>query len=655
MYKKILIAVSLIILMVSVPALAIDKLELSTAQYFPAPGSDNRDRGDNLAVLLLDGDAATGSATTSGFTSNANGEQCVGLALGAVGEVSRLRMNKEPIYGGLDIWVYYTQDTDADLGQRTWKPVAGLTNGYEGNELISLGFAGATVSGNKIEGELHTGWFSVTFDPVYATGIAIGFLASPVVGNVDYVHVWLYEAELYGISRGASAPIPADGTPSAPVDTDLSWTPGTDLTEQSVYFGSDPDALDQVADGDGTLTTVANATLGGPFPPNTTYFWRVDGIFEPNSFQGATWSFTTSGKTSEPVPADGVHADGPSVVLSWTGGLGMMYDVHFGTDPETLSQIEDDLVVETTMVDSLAEVTEYFWRVDTYDTGGALISQGDIWSFGTTGLYHHWRMDEDPNVSTVAQDYGPGGVSGTLSATGVESVYDPDRGWCLDFSGTGGTADDGMVTFFPVPFDPEDANSPAEGLVLNGKPFTVSIWGKKDNAISAGHEMMLCYDLAWIGGTGNALTVGFWYGGLNDMPGPVGAYNDEWNMYTVTYDNVPGVLTLYINGYPVSSETFAPGRQFVYGGYPLWTIGKRYGDLGHPFDGRLQDARVYLGALSDCDVLDLYARTTPEDEWLCCEKPEFDFNGDCKVDLADFATLAAQWMTCGRLPVEACY
>jgi hypothetical protein len=658
MYKKLLVAGSLIALMVSAPAWAIQELDISKAQYFPAPGSDNRDRGDNMTALLLDDDTNTFSYTTSGYTSNANGEQCVGVSLGAPGEVSRVRIYKAPVYGGLDIWVYYTTDTDADLGQRTWQPVTGLTNGYEGNELIDLPVPGTTVSGNKIEGELHTGWFSVTCDPVYATGIAIGFLASPLVGNPDFLHVQLHEWELYGVRRGASAPTPSDEALGVSADTDLGWTPGVGLTGQNVYFGLDPDPNSLVASGDGTLATVSNATLGGPFPPNTTYFWRVDGEAtptDPNTYPGIPWSFTTSGKAGDPTPADDSFASGPSVVLSWTGGSGMEYDVYFGTDSQAMSQIGDDLAVETTQVDSLADVTEYFWRVDTYEAGGgALISLGDVWSFTTTGLYHHWKIDE-PNYyvdPSKVHDFGPGGATGTISDTGVDWVNDSERGWCLDFSGTAGLSNDGMVTFFSEPYDPNNDT----GINLNGKPFTVSIWGKKDNAISAGTEMMFTYDWVWFGGAGNAVTAGFWYADLSDLSSPAGYYNDKWNMYTVTFDNIASVLTLYINGYPVNSALYGGGKQFAYGGDPLWTLGKRYPDLSHSFDGRLQDTRVYLGALSDCEVLGLYVTTTPEEEWVCCEseRPAFDLDGNCKVDLADFADFAAQWLACGRLPVEAC-
>ena len=189
---------------------AIQELEISSAQHFPAPGSEDQDRLEALTSLLLDDDLNTVACLTRSGTTNKHGQQCLGFDLTVPAEVSRLRINKKIYHGGgLDIWVYYTTDTDADLGRRTWKPVTGLTNGYLGTERITLGYSEASPSGNKIEGERHDGWFSVTFDPVYATGVAMGFMGNATIGT-EYLHPLIREAELYGVKRGASAPVPAD-------------------------------------------------------------------------------------------------------------------------------------------------------------------------------------------------------------------------------------------------------------------------------------------------------------------------------------------------------------------------------------------------------------------------------------------------------------
>jgi hypothetical protein len=32
-----------------------------------------------------------------------------------------------------------------------------------------------------------------------------------------------------------------------------------------------------------------------------------------------------------------------------------------------------------------------------------------------------------------------------------------------------------------------------------------------------------------------------------------------------------------------------------------------------------------------------------------------DLNGDCKVDMQDFAIMASQWLTCNKTPPESCW
>ena len=37
-----------------------------------------------------------------------------------------------------------------------------------------------------------------------------------------------------------------------------------------------------------------------------------------------------------------------------------------------------------------------------------------------------------------------------------------------------------------------------------------------------------------------------------------------------------------------------------------------------------------------------------------CVKPVSDLNGDCKVNMSDFAIMASEWLTCGLIPIDAC-
>jgi hypothetical protein len=40
---------------------------------------------------------------------------------------------------------------------------------------------------------------------------------------------------------------------------------------------------------------------------------------------------------------------------------------------------------------------------------------------------------------------------------------------------------------------------------------------------------------------------------------------------------------------------------------------------------------------------------------FCVKYPRMDFNGDCKVDFADFAIMASSWLECNLVPESACW
>jgi len=40
---------------------------------------------------------------------------------------------------------------------------------------------------------------------------------------------------------------------------------------------------------------------------------------------------------------------------------------------------------------------------------------------------------------------------------------------------------------------------------------------------------------------------------------------------------------------------------------------------------------------------------------VCVKHPRMDFNGDCKVDFADFAIMVSSWLECNLVPESACW
>ena len=87
----------------------------------------------------------------------------------------------------MDLQVLYTTDT-GPLNERTYQPVSGLTNGFNGTELINATAVDSSTA--TVLGEIHQfstdGWFSLTFNEVNATAIALG-IAKPA-GSANPVH-----------------------------------------------------------------------------------------------------------------------------------------------------------------------------------------------------------------------------------------------------------------------------------------------------------------------------------------------------------------------------------------------------------------------------------------------------------------------------------
>jgi hypothetical protein len=71
-------------------------------------------------------------------------------------------------------------------------------------------------------------------------------------------------------------------------------------------------------------------------------------------------------------------------------------------------------------------------------------------------------------------------------------------------------------------------------------------------------------------------------------------------------------------------------------------------------DGAVDDVRIYNYPLSLGEIQTLYTDTG---RYLCLTPyaSQYDLNENCQIDLPDIVMLAAEWLSCGREPVETCY
>jgi hypothetical protein len=61
--------------------------------------------------------------------------------------------------------------------------------------------------------------------------------------------------------------------------------------------------------------------------------------------------------------------------------------------------------------------------------------------------------------------------------------------------------------------------------------------------------------------------------------------------------------------------------------------------------------------LTPVEIAEIYTQMTPEDDYVCVQSlvnPMYDFNGDCRITIADFANFAMIWLDCGLVPTSFC-
>jgi len=187
-------------------------------------------------------------------------------------------------------------------------------------------------------------------------------------------------------SKTASAPVPADGTDSVALDSELSWTAGFGAMLHTVYLGEDSDTVSNAAGGlPRAPTSFKPASLEG----EKVYYWRVDEFDSFETHKGEVWSFATPGAIANPQPANGAADVQIAATLSWTpAGNAASSELYFGTDADAVKNAtaaspeyvgNKALGSESYDPGGLELATTYHWRVDTVYSDKTV--KGLAWSF----------------------------------------------------------------------------------------------------------------------------------------------------------------------------------------------------------------------------------------------------------------------------------
>ncbi len=202
----------------------------------------------------------------------------------------------------------------------------------------------------------------------------------------------------------ASRPVPADDETGVNPDITLKWRPGKEIADpclHDLFFGTDHnEVLDASSSVYSPNVTYVNLDVNyyhlPLLQPTKKYYWRVDEIYDSNTYTGQIWSFTTiSSKAWNPVPQNSSSNIEVATVLTFNSGKLLAdpcsHDVYIGTNynavdnatPADHPNADYNNISETTYdPPGLWNMNgKYFWRVDeVYDSQTV---KGDIWRFET--------------------------------------------------------------------------------------------------------------------------------------------------------------------------------------------------------------------------------------------------------------------------------
>lgn len=125
----------------------------------------------------------------------------------------------------------------------------------------------------------------------------------------------------------------------------------------------------------------------------------------------------------------------------------------------------------------------------------------------------------------------------------------------------------------------------------------------------------------------------------------------KWVHVAATFDGVTS--RLYLNGVQRASSTgFSLGpKADAFLGIGTCEI-HADGTYGNRFMGSVDEVKLYNYGLTNFEVAQIYA--TDSGASFCVANPQYDFNGNCTVDLADMMMFMSQWLMCNEVGPGAC-
>lgn len=581
-----------------------------------------------------------------------------------------------------NVFPYHVETLDNEISlffQNNWSDKGlGIT------DLADSGWNQLVVS---MEGETATiyynGQFKATkngsngiFNPDSGADLSIGGwmawgnpdgLARLYNGLLDEVGVWdraLSAAEvaaLYNNGRGYS-PVqyvyeiyPQDGERNVKVDNQyLQWetTSQASGVTYSVYCAAG-DANDLNASAPiavGLSDKTCNLTT--PLAYDTLYSWRVD-AYEPNLaggsdvlYPGEVYTFKT--RAAAPLinaePQDVVGGTGQTVhiVVDVSSDSPMTITwfkvVASGTDVEVTDEDPGTPKTLDLTITGMADEGDYYCTI----TNPSLTTSQTAY-LTVKQLVARWEFED------ALSDIAGNGWDGQINTGEPNYVEEGKNGKAIRFIGSAGR-------FVHIPGSAQGFGFIARGYTIGGwTQSTQSGWGaylsKATRDSSSAYDGYKGFNLVHSGGS-SVHQIRNWGDVWTSSPA---VNNGQWHHVVASYNAQTHVGRIFVDGVlrssgqnisyvdPATSER--TNQPFVMGVEA--TIDPALAIIGStvPYDGLLDDIRVYNYAMSQDEIADWYGSP------VCpAGNPKYDLTNDCRVNIDDFAVFAGAWMDCNIYP-----
>ncbi|MCK4781796.1 prepilin-type N-terminal cleavage/methylation domain-containing protein [Candidatus Parcubacteria bacterium] len=303
---------------------------------------------------------------------------------------------------------------------------------------------------------------------------------------------------------------------------------------------------------------------------------------------------------ANPSPSNSAIDVSIDTVLSWTGGDPdtedtVTYDVYFGTSafPPLISENQ----LETSYnPGTLNYNTKYYWQITAIDNHGSF-TEGDIWNF-TTGeeivvsCAGEWHFDEGWGDTT----YDVSGNDNHGNLINNPAWIEGKLGMALDFNGENNYVDCGSNESLDI----SDAITIEAWIKRNTHSQIMYFIGNANNdgtrsqynlGVAADHKLYF-----HCAGSSGSIT----------LKGDIIIPETEWTHVAMVRESSSGTIKLYVNGTKEDQEGISdPTKIAIFSECGNTTIGK-FGEYafigGYPFDGVIDEVKIWNGALSPEEI-----------------------------------------------------